>query len=237
MNSQGLRPIGPIIQSLVTAAAKDREATRKAHEAAAEFHEAMHRALYYEREIEDHRRAYPEADSSDTLLGEYQKAYGESVRDAGAALLKMPVEWADILGQKVTTSVPLTASAHDPVARQMAGEPRLALMARDWRAPGLCRIYADVRELKWGHAHKILEAMERQAAGHQRQPHKDASHAWSARRVADEMEQWFMSKHRPAGAINRVNGAPVERPDAFAQVPTHAQLKAARPPAEPEEGQ
>lgn len=79
--------------------------------------------------------------------------------------------------------------------------------------PHVCRIYAAIREGKWAHAKEILAAMEGRAGAHAREPHKDSQHAWSARKVAGQMEEWFIHNREAPGAKNRVNTGP-EEPEA-----------------------
>lgn len=56
-------------------------------------------------------------------------------------------------------------------------------------------------------------AMEGRAGAHAREPHKDSQHAWSARKVAGQMEEWFIHNREAPGAKNRVNTGP-EEPEA-----------------------
>lgn len=99
----------------------------------------------------------------------------------------------------------MTEETHDPLPRKLPEEPHLTLLARDWRSPGLGRVYAAIREGRWAHAHQILETMEGEAGKYPREPHKDKEHAWSARAKADEMQTWFVLNREAEGARNRVN--------------------------------
>ncbi len=131
----------------------------------------------------------------------------------------------------MTTEKPAT-SPLDPLDTQMDGEPRFALLGRDPLAPGLVRLYADLREGKYEHCGPLLEAIIRKARARNPVPHKDSKHAWSARAIAGEMETFFMLNMRGEVPINRVNLAderefPIAHPN---------DIKRAMPPREPDEG-
>lgn len=123
---------------------------------------------------------------------------------------------------------------HDPLTRQLDGEPHFALMARDVLAPAFVRLYAAVVEGRYDRAPDLLQALLRTAKEKSPRPHKDSSHAWSARQVADAMEQWRtlnMTGDDPQGRVNVVSG--IEQ--GFRSAPTINEIKNARPPTEPEE--
>jgi hypothetical protein len=84
-------------------------------------------------------------------------------------------------------------------------------------------------------ARGLLEVILRTAKTRTQRPHKDTEHAWSARRVADQMEEWFTLNMKGEAPKNRINTLPQRGEDAFESAPTHAELKRARPPAEPDE--
>lgn len=121
---------------------------------------------------------------------------------------------------------------HDPIDRQIAGEPRFVLLARDPLAAGFARLYAVMRERNYDRAGPILEAVIRAHRAIPPAPHKDTSHAWSARSTADAMEMWRIQNMRGDEPTMRVLPALDE---VFRPVPTQAEIRAARPPAEPEE--
>lgn len=93
------------IQKMLSAMPRnaDREALIKAHELAAEFHEAMADALVNEREIEDTKALAKNSkvDWSD-IIADHEAAYREALGRAAAALHAMPIKWAAVLNERVT---------------------------------------------------------------------------------------------------------------------------------------
>ena len=68
----------------------DRDALMKAHDVAADFHNAMSAAINAEQELAD--------ESLDELARTYfQRRYKESLGEAAVAMQKMPVKWLAIL--------------------------------------------------------------------------------------------------------------------------------------------
>ena len=126
---------------------------------------------------------------------------------------------------------------HDPIERQLDGEDRFPLMGRDLLSPGLIRLYAaGLEDASDEKLLGIFHAWVRKVRSRPKRPHKDKQHAWSARALADKMEFWFAQNMRGDDPINRVNDKLFnDEPDAFKSMPTHAQIKAARPPLEPDE--
>lgn len=131
----------------------------------------------------------------------------------------------------------LADSQHDPVDRQLPDEPRLCLLARDFRSPSFSRMYAYAREGKFDRAREILNALERLTKQQPPAPHKDTEHAQSARHVADLMDLWRLENMRGEDVGGRIDTANYRAPETFEVVPTHAEIKAARPPVEPGEAQ
>lgn len=124
---------------------------------------------------------------------------------------------------------------HDPLDRQLEGEPRFALMGRDVLSPPLVRLYAAIVEGRYDRAEGLLHVIVRTAKEKAPRPHKDSSHAWSARNVADAMETWHRLNMTGADPQGRINVVPGMEADGFRSAPTINQIKHARPPAEPEE--
>lgn len=142
----------------------------------------------------------------------------------------------------------LDLKQHDPLDRQLEGEPHFALMGRDALAAPFVRLYAAVVEGRYDRANGLLTRILDVAKSRAQRPHKDTDHAWSARRVADEMEQWFTLHMKGEQPKQRVNGALDPGTDlesdgtlgprdagAFAHDLRVTAIKAARPPAEPDE--
>ena len=142
---------------------------------------------------------------------------------------------------------------HDPLSRILPDEPHLILLARDFRSPHLSLMYAAIRERRFDHARQILDRLEAVSRAQPPQPHKDKEHAWSARAVAQQMDQWRLENMRAEPPAGRVNTAPergdvepdkmrtdysdIAKDDAgtYAVEAHHAAIKAARPTAEPDE--
>lgn len=97
-----MRSISTIAHNIVTVAAQrqDRVGLVKAHEAAAEFHEAIAEAIEAQIEIEDTeadlRRAPNDQDYRE-FLREHRRAYQTALGRACIALQKTPVKWAGVL--------------------------------------------------------------------------------------------------------------------------------------------
>lgn len=138
-------------------------------------------------------------------------------------------------GVSRASAKPLDPEDFNPLDTLMPGEKFLPLMGRDVGMPGFSRLYAAWREGKYDRMPGIMEALIRAGQARAKHPHKDSQHAWSARKLADEMEIWYRQHMAAEGAPQRLDTAPFHDDDAFAQVPTHAEIKAARPPREPEE--
>lgn len=144
----------------------------------------------------------------------------------------------------------------DPLSTQMDKEPRFPLMGRDPLAPGLVRLYADIREGKYEHCAALLDVVIRKARTRTVHPTKDAKHAWSARAIAGEMEDFYNESMRgemPEGRVNDEPFGPQPEPpatkerDSYADLaPTDAgaigehlhleEIKKAHPAPEPDEG-
>lgn len=96
---------------------------------------------------------------------------------------------------------------HDPIDRALPGEPRLPLMGRDVLSPGFDRLYAIVRESAPSYKDRAREALERVFLtndSRQKNPGKDKEHAWSARKIADESEQFYAKHIAGAPPKNRI---------------------------------
>lgn len=140
---------------------------------------------------------------------------------------------------------------NDPLNRMLPDEPHLVLLARDWRAPGVGRIYAAVRQGRFDHARGILDALERLYKTNSPQPHKDQQHAHSVKAVCNDMEIWRLAHMRVDNSAQRVNSAPeqphiplprqdysnlaIDDAGAFADEANLAKLRTCRPPAIPDE--
>lgn len=94
------------IQRILTGLPKalDRDALRKAHEHAEDFHQAMADALTAEDELS-------ETDESMVDRPYWQKRYQEALGKAAAAATKMPAIWLTILGVKIEAAPLITAAA------------------------------------------------------------------------------------------------------------------------------
>ena len=120
---------------------------------------------------------------------------------------------------------------HDPIDRAMEGEPHFALMGRDPIAPGLVRLYAHLREGKYDQVHGLLDVVIARAKTRAPHPQKDTQHAWSARRIAGEMEEFHRQHMRGEEPVSRVNlGSGREFPTVHPE-----DIKRAVPPREPDE--
>lgn len=98
---------------------------------------------------------------------------------------------------------------HDPLQRQLPTEPRFPLLARDVRAEVLVTVWAYLRERKWDQAQTALAAGIERLKGEPSDPHKDKTHAASARQVATKMHLWRryeMSAEEPKGRVNTTVG-------------------------------
>ncbi len=103
------------------------------------------------------------------------------------------------------------ADQHDPIDRQLDGEPRFPLMGRDPLAPGFARLYAIVREngpACKARAHAALDAILLANDARPPRPHKDKEHAWSARAKADEMQQWYIQNMEAKPQSGKLNSTP-----------------------------
>lgn len=85
----------------------ERDTLIAAHGYAAAFHSAMERALWYEREIEEHTHLARTA-KTPGMRGEWaselpglEKSYREAVAESAEALRHMPAVWAAVLNIKV----------------------------------------------------------------------------------------------------------------------------------------
>lgn len=130
---------------------------------------------------------------------------------------------------------PLDPEDFNPIATLMPGEKYLPLMGRDVGMPVFSRLYAAWREGNEDRMRGIFEALIRVGRARPKHPVKDKAHAASARKLADEMEIWRMQTMAPEPMEQRINTAPDRDPDAFVSGHSFAELKAARPPAEPDE--
>lgn len=144
----------------------------------------------------------------------------------------------------------------DPLATQMEGEPRFVLLGRDPLAPGVTRLWADLREGKYEHCAATLEAIIKRARTRDPHPQKDSKHAWSARAVAGEMEEFYRAHMRgepPQGRVNDTPFGPQPEPPSVKQRDNYdnlakddagalgerlhlEEIKKAHPPMEPDEG-
>jgi hypothetical protein len=129
----------------------------------------------------------------------------------------------------------LDTDALDPLPTLQPGEKHFALLGRDQLSPPFLRLYAAVIEGRYDRAQGIFNSIITAGMTRMPRPHKDKQHAASARKLADEMEMWRLATLRPLQTPQRINTAPERDPEAFQPGPTHSELKAARPPAEPEE--
>lgn len=99
----GPRPIGAIVQNVVSAALqarKDRKALIKAHEAAAEFHAALARALEAEEDIDEAQDELTRNRLDQFWidhLARSRKNFAQELGEAGVALMAMPIAWQAVL--------------------------------------------------------------------------------------------------------------------------------------------
>lgn len=126
---------------------------------------------------------------------------------------------------------------HDPLDRQLEGEPHFALLARDPLAPPFVRLYAAVVAGEYHRAPDLLQMILRTAKTRPQRPHKDVAHKWSAVHVAQKMELWAIQHLKGAPPQNRINTGPDRDTEVFKPGPTIAEIKNARPPIEPEDAQ
>lgn len=99
---------------------------------------------------------------------------------------------------------------HDPMGRRDDGEPYFLLLARDWSAPELIRIWVAIRRRDPSLIDAIVKRIKHKMEHRPYHP-KDAEHCPSASGVANNMDLWLIDKSRePIGdATKDIEGAPV----------------------------
>lgn len=83
---------------------------------------------------------------------------------------------------------------HDPLPREMPGEPHFALLGRDPIAPFIVRLYGAIRERKIDKAQDVFRNLCKAVPEFPFHPMSDPEHARSASGVADAMELWLRYK-------------------------------------------
>lgn len=85
---------------------------------------------------------------------------------------------------------------HDPLPREMEGEPHFALMGRDPFAPFIVRLYGAFRERRIDRAQDIFRNLCQMLPKFPFHPMSDPEHARSAAGVATQMDLWLLYKTR-----------------------------------------
>ena len=84
------------------------------------------------------------------------------------------------------------AENHDPLPREMEGEPHFALMGRDPLAPFIVRLYGAFRERRIDRAQDIFRNLCQMLPKFPFHPMSDPEHARSAAGVATAMDLWLL---------------------------------------------
>lgn len=99
---------------------------------------------------------------------------------------------------------------HDPMGRRDDGEPYFLLLARDWSAPELIRIWVAIRKRDPSLIDAIVKRIKHKMEHRPYHP-KDREHVPSASEVANHMDLWLIEKssHPIEDKADEIQGAPV----------------------------
>lgn len=99
-------------------------------------------------------------------------------------------------------------SDHDPLLRQEPDEPRFVLLARDWSAAELVRIWVALRRRDPHLLDMIVTRLKRAMIKREYHP-RDAEHVLSAQRVSNSMDLWAHERRGKPIEAHEIEGAPV----------------------------
>lgn len=85
-------------------------------------------------------------------------------------------------------------AAHDPLERQIDGEPRFVLLGRDPTAADMVYLWAALRKRDAHLVDQVVKRLKERMADLPYQPKKDQEHIQSAHTVANAMFMWLVEQ-------------------------------------------